>query len=248
MNGRRQREANGDPPDSTSLGKSPTQLCLTGILTRNIIAAPQVAGIIATYLSYDTDQRPWKDLTGVARVKEIIEYIQSDQSSWARVTNGVRLVWNGATKEDHDSADNRDDDEPETPSSPAPRTKALSIILQNEIDQVGNVNKWLFYVVNRGDSPLCKSDKDALSAVDAPDGSTLVDEAPWPGGEYKLTIDGLGDCAYKNGGNDAGALWCGERAIPCYEEDLKAKGEEGTKSCEVGDVAVQHHPIAYCKW
>lgn len=29
---------------------------------------------------------------------------------------------------------------------------------------------------------------------------------------------------------------------------MKAKGESGTKACETGDIVIQQHPIAYCKW
>lgn len=255
VNGQRAKDKDGNPIAGTSLCKSPT-LCLKRCSDKDVIAAPQVAGIIATYLSYDTDKRDWKDKTGVERVKEIRKYIQSDQSSWVRdKTNGIRLIWNGATKEDHNIAGDGDDSDPETPSSPPPpspppekpKTKALSIILQNEIN-VGNVNKWLFFITDRGVSPLCKAEKDALKAFDAKDGSTLVDEAPWPGGEYKLKIDGLGDCEYKNSGSDPGALWCSGKAISCREEDMKAKGEGGTKACATGDLLIQQHPIAYCEW
>ncbi|KAF2850900.1 hypothetical protein T440DRAFT_529503 [Plenodomus tracheiphilus IPT5] len=237
FNGQRAKYKNGNPIAGTSL------------------SAPQVAGLIATYLSYHTDKRDWKDKTGVERVKEIRKYIQSDQSSWVRdKTNGIRLIWNGATKEDHDSTgdgDDSDSDNPSIPPSPslspeALKTKALSIILQNEIN-VGNVNKWLFFVVDRGVSPLCRKEKDALAAFNAKDGSNLVDEAPWPGGEYKLQIEGLGGCEYKNGGNDAGALWCSEKGISCKEENMKSKGGDGTKTCATGDLSIQHHPIAYCE-
>jgi hypothetical protein len=245
----------GNPLAGTSLCKSPT-LCLKRCSDKDVIAAPQVAGIIATYLSYDTDKRDWKDKTGVERVKEIRKYIQSDQSSWVRdKPSDIRLIWNGATKEDHDSAGDGDDSDsksrlspPSPPTSPeAPKTKALSIVLQNEIN-VGNENKWLFFVVDRGVSPLCKKENDALAAFNAKDSPTLVDEAPWPGGVYKLKIQGLGDCEYKNSGNDPGALWCSGKAISCNEENMKSKGEKGTKTCATGDLSIQHHPIAYCEW
>ncbi|KAF2647256.1 subtilisin-like protein [Lophiostoma macrostomum CBS 122681] len=64
-------------------------------------AAPQVAGIIATYMGYDNV--PWdKDQTMLDRVKAIKNYIQSDSSSWARQkekNEPVKVLWNGVTKD-----------------------------------------------------------------------------------------------------------------------------------------------------
>ncbi|ORX91632.1 peptidase S8/S53 domain-containing protein [Clohesyomyces aquaticus] len=67
------------------------------------LSAPAVAGIIATYMAYN--EPPWdKSRQGVDRVKAIKDYIASDKSSWERKPNsGVNVIWNGATKEDHDS-------------------------------------------------------------------------------------------------------------------------------------------------
>ena len=75
------------------------------------IAAPQVAGLIATYLSYST--KPWDDSkTGVERVKAIRDYVTSEHSSWVRASgSNIRVIWNGATKADHGDDDDDDDDD-----------------------------------------------------------------------------------------------------------------------------------------
>jgi len=194
-------------------------------------------------------------MTGVERVEAIRKYLVSDASSWERLKDtGIRLIWNGATKEDHDNAEEESpESNPETPSDPPPpppppaATKALSIILQNTVDQVGNVNNWLFFATDRGVSALCRKEGTAIANSPAKDGSTLVDNPPWPGGTFKLRVDNM-DCEYKNDGGNAGALWCNGKAISCQEEVARGKGEAGSKACETGDVLVQQHPVVFCEW
>jgi hypothetical protein len=113
-------------------------------------AARLVAGVIATHLNYDPP--PWDgSLTGKARVQAIKDYIQSDGSSWIRKGDiNTRAIWNGATRTDHNSAGanqclaskKRQDCNTSSPSSPPALqpTKALSIILQNYIDEIQNSN------------------------------------------------------------------------------------------------------------
>ncbi|KAF2176956.1 subtilisin-like protein [Zopfia rhizophila CBS 207.26] len=66
-------------------------------------STPQVAGIIATYLTYDPP--PWDgSKQGKERVQAIKDYILSDKSSWVRKAGSdLRVIWNGATKDDHKS-------------------------------------------------------------------------------------------------------------------------------------------------
>jgi len=138
---------------------------------------------------------------------------------------------------------------PTPPASTPPQTKALSINLQNYIDQIGNVNKWFFYATDRGVSALCGKEKDAVASFLAQDGATLIDNPPWPGGTFKVKVDGM-DCEYKNDGTNAGALWCsGRGAISCQEEHAKGKGEKGSKVCENnGDSSRSQHPVVFCEW
>jgi hypothetical protein len=107
-------------------------------------AAPQVAGVIATYLSHAETSKQWDGLTGVKRVQEILKYLISDKSSWiqsgAKDPDGydLRVVWNGAKEEDHKSSGANgysDSADPEPAPAPAPapakpQGKALTVILQ----------------------------------------------------------------------------------------------------------------------
>ncbi|KAH7131789.1 peptidase S8/S53 domain-containing protein [Dendryphion nanum] len=89
------------------------------------LAAPAVAGVIATYLAYDTP--PWdSSKQGKDRVRAIKEYIKSDASSWERKP-GIRMIWNGADENAHKDATpvicKRDGQCPTKPSpSPQPST------------------------------------------------------------------------------------------------------------------------------
>lgn len=66
------------------------------------IAAPAVAGVIATYMSYD--KPPWrvKD-RNKARVHAIKDFIRSPSSPWERKL-GFNMIWNGADKGAHEGA------------------------------------------------------------------------------------------------------------------------------------------------
>ncbi|KAF2023718.1 hypothetical protein EK21DRAFT_118511 [Setomelanomma holmii] len=71
-------------------------------------AAPQMAGLIATYLSFAPISDQWKSLPGYKRVEAIKNYLMSDKSSWVRKSNtdtgeDLRVICNGAEKEDHKS-------------------------------------------------------------------------------------------------------------------------------------------------
>lgn len=53
------------------------------------------------------DPPPWKEGPEVApvdRVRNIVEYITSKDSSWPR-TEGINMIWNGAKEEDHNKAE-----------------------------------------------------------------------------------------------------------------------------------------------
>jgi hypothetical protein len=213
-------------------------------------AAPQVAGVIATYLSHAETSKQWDGLTGVKRVQEILKYLISDKSSWiqsgAKDPDGydLRVVWNGAKEEDHKSSGANGYSDSQAPT----KTKTLQVLLQNFIDPIGNVNAWVFYTADIGVSALCRNEKDAVGNFPAEDGAGLVDNPPWPGGSYKMKVEGM-DCEYKNNGNDAGALWCnGRDAISCKEEEAKGKGEKGSKVCETGDTSRTQHPVVVCDW
>lgn len=215
--------------------------------TKICTAAPQVAGLIATYLSHEPTSQQWKDLTGITRIKAIRDYLVSDKSSWER-SAGIRMIWNGAAKEDHQNAGANGGDVPPPPTQAPPpvlRNKALAIIIRNTITEADNINEWLFYLTNKGTSKVCDKGKPILTAK-APGGPSVADNPPWPGGTYELMdLDGM-KCEYKNDGSSAGALWCdGRGAIPCSADSLRAVGEKGTKQCGLG---VYDHPVVFCEW
>ena len=233
------------------------------------IAAPQVAGLIATYLSYST--KPWDDSkTGVERVKAIRDYVTSEHSSWVRASgSNIRVIWNGATKADH--GDDDDDDESpndSSPTSPSPvpsatpsrKNKALSIIFQNYIDEISNENTWLFFNSDYGESSECRLDTQAMKTVPA-DGN--VDNPPWPAGTYEMgNLIDSSSCDYLNDGTNPGSLWCqdwdapptkqGEPALP-KDREIKCKAEEvryksGAEGCSDSMMGIYRHAVVTCDW
>lgn len=204
------------------------------------------------------DQKPWDDSKqGIDRVKAIRDYLLTDRSNWARAA-GIRMIWNGAGKEDHESANTPNNLAPfqvpapdPFPTTPGPaKGKALSIILQSHQIMRPNdkntqyQNNWLFFPTDRGKLNLCRSDSEALSKPKI-EGSTkaLVDNPPSLPGSQDLKIDGT-DCTYMNNGKgNAGKLWCGANGFDCFSET------EGKKDCSEGsDTILWQRPIVHCEW
>lgn len=252
----------------TSLGK---QMSFPGSYSEltgsSNVAAPQVAGLIATYLSYST--KPWDDTkTGVERVKAIRDYVASEKSSWERAPgSGIRVIWNGADEAAH----GHDDDEespnnsappqfsPEPPPTPSRKNKALSVIFQEYMDGVYTENSWLFFKSDYGTPSLCHPDVEATKTVRVGEGD-VVDNPPWPGGTYEMNdlIDGV-DCDYLNDGANPGSLWCQDwdaesegplpkdTEIKCKEEEQRGSYE--AKVCSDGpDIRIEHHAVVTCDW
>jgi len=138
---------------------------------------------------------------------------------------------------------------PPAPPAPPPKSKALSIILQNYIYEAANENSWLFFTTSIGVSVLCHSDKDAISKAKTADDPSLVENPPWPGGIFPLKLDGM-DCDYKNDGTNPGALWCNNggdnKVIACQQDDLRWSGKEN--ECETGLWHISQHPVVFCEW
>jgi hypothetical protein len=114
------------------------------------------------------------------------------------------------------------------PPEPPKKSKALSIIFQNYIDEASNMNSWLFFRTDIGVSKLCEKDDKASLKVDAGNSDPGLYEHPgWPGGTYPLKIDGT-DCKYMNDGSNVGALFCDDKKDPieCKEDGrIKGKGK-----------------------
>lgn len=64
---------------------------------------------------------------------------------------------------------------------------------------------------------------------------------PWPGGIFKLNIEGEA-CEYKCDGTNAGRLFCPKKEIACHEDSLKSK-EEGMLRCNGYRLS---HAVVYC--
>jgi hypothetical protein len=170
------------------------------------IAAPQVAGLIATYLSYTS--KPWDDSKqSVERVKAIRDHVISDRSSWPR-QDGIRAIWNGAGENEHRSAGASgvgakppNPSTPPTPPSPPPAqaSKALAVILQRELISPAvssgfspiYKNRWLFYQTDRGVPIGCKDEKDALANAKVGGDAKMIFNAPWPSITQSLKIDDM---------------------------------------------------------
>ncbi len=191
-------------------------------------------------MSYD--QKPWDDsLTGRDRVRAIKNHLLTEDASWIRKDGSdVRIIWNGATENDHQSSS--------TDSSPQ-ATKALSIIMQNHFlqDNKGveiSDNSWLFFETDKGQSALCQQETDALLRTPM-DKNANVNNPPWPGGTYNLRINDM-DCQYKNNGANPGALWCNGNNVPvtCYEDSMKA--QQTSQNCGGDPSTYTQHSVVYC--
>ncbi|KAH8730501.1 peptidase S8/S53 domain-containing protein [Phaeosphaeriaceae sp. PMI808] len=204
-------------------------------------AAPAVCGLIATYMAYDTI--PWDEKkTNKGRVTEIRNYLRSDKSSVARGSDPiVRTIWNGVPKSDYD----------QVVISALKPSKGWFL----SIAMVSNVNShsggadvsraWKFYTAKVG-KPVgsCgETDGQEISAQsnDKPAGNSDIDNPPWPGGSFKLNIEGEA-CEYKCDGTNPGRLFCPAKQISCWEDSMKSK-KEGTLKC--GDRTL-FHPVVYC--
>ncbi|KAH7075138.1 hypothetical protein FB567DRAFT_597071 [Paraphoma chrysanthemicola] len=232
-------------------------------VTGTSYAAPQVAGLIATFLSHEPTRRQWDGFTGTQRVQAIRDYLLSDSASWMRNSDvdpgsgkQIRMIWNGAKKEDHESAgaSSNSPSPPPPPASPPPSapTKALSIIYRYVIDNGADIS-WRFYETSVGKSVQCSESK-PLQIFKTNDGFREDKTAPWPVGTFAVKVHGE-DCEYKNNGEgesketgkgNAGTLWCGGKGIACHadrERMSKKPGECGGKNSETKEYAV-----VFCEW
>ncbi|CAN9415232.1 unnamed protein product [Alternaria alternata] len=239
-------------------------------------AAPQVAGVIATYLSHAETSEQWNGLTGVKRVQEIQKYLISDNSSWiksgAKDPDGydLRVVWNGAKEEDHKSsgANGYSDSAAPEPAPAQPQGKALTVILQKAYEVTYGIDhnptigphplpkiekdiwSWRYFATDQGVSKLC--DLEALSAdVSLEKDPRDSNKPPFPTGTVEMKDLHGQDCTYKNADwGNPGTLWCSDVGIACRGENMKNDAE--MKDCgkidDAVDTTVYQQPVVVCEW
>ncbi|KAF2749248.1 hypothetical protein M011DRAFT_475975 [Sporormia fimetaria CBS 119925] len=123
-----------------------------------------------------------------------------------------------------------------TNHNPQEGPRALSIVLRQVINTsigAGTVgNKWRFYNTKQNTRVECDKDsnlwREIIPRGDPHELEKLtpsdvdIRNIPWPGGIFKLTIDGE-DCEYKCDGKGEGRLFCPGREITCHEDPEKKK-------------------------
>lgn len=111
---------------------------------------------------------------------------------------------------------------------------------------------WLFLTSDYQKGVECR--EDFLRPVDTvpweTSGTTAENGSTFPGGTRELdhVIDGQ-KCQYQNDGDDAGALWCGERVISCMDDPAdkdpnNSSSDKGNYQC--GDYTRQ--PVFVCPY
>jgi hypothetical protein len=221
-------------------------------------------------MSHEPTNKLWEGLKGIARVKAIIKYLHSDDSSWERNKDAddsgkpIRMIWNGAAQEDHHSsgangqeAPPRDEPTAPTPTPPAQKTKALSIILQKSTifnligSSVSSRWSWRFYATDQGVSVLCEENVKLLldRETEKGDPRDKFKHPPYPAGSFPVgkLVEGV-DCDYKNDGQgNAGALWCGQRRIECQADSMKDTAKD-MKPCDKNGPSISQHAVVFCEW
>lgn len=129
------------------------------------------------------------------------------------------------------------------PNPPPQEAKLLSIVLSNYVDESHYIDAWYFHVTEGGESAVCRPNDQVISSVRA-ENKPSIENPPWPGGEFPLKIDEPGDCYYKNDGSNPGALWCGEKAMPCQGDESKSSASQ---VCRNKNYKTSEHAVVVCK-
>lgn len=218
-------------------------------------------------MSYDT--MPWDNSkTGIDRVKTIRDYVFSEASSWVRPNRGERCIWNGAKKENHDSAvagpygNALESAVLGIALAALPRGKALNIVWEAYFDPHNSKNnkfRLLFFETTKDESAECQPTSKAVWSGGRKDNDGGDKDLKWLGGTYTLNnLDGV-NCEYKNDGNSAGALWCEDRHDTTTPRDKKQKTimiscrsdearVDGRKPCLMPDNLTHRTTQVYCEW
>lgn len=217
------------------------------------------ASINADSYAWITNSRYFYDLTGYFPMPP--NYKQSDESlSAEQITieqTGFTLNFGAITETtSNEEITNRLNDVlagfSNKPTSSGPsKGKALSIAMVTTVNShAGGAtlnSEWNFFTtsVGRAVGSCGETDGQKLIPTGGSDvrisGSPDTENPPWPGGAYKLNIDGK-DCEYKCDGTNAGRLFCGDKQISCAEDILKSK-PEGKLKC---GSRTTFHAVVYC--
>lgn len=148
----------------------------------------------------------------------------------------------------------RDTSSPPTntqPSTPPEPSKAVSIVLDEEI--FSSEFSWIFYGPPVGTSAVCGGEEGApgiipfeLAFNQGSQDEWDINHPPWPGGIFALTDVYGEDCEFKCDGTNAGALFCGDREVKCKADPAKYSGKDGTHACP--GTPYIHHAAVLCEW
>lgn len=193
------------------------------------------------------DPLPWDaSATDRARVQAIKDFIQTDASSWTD-TGVERVIWNGATKEDHDEIHFAPATPPSTPPhTPAPApTKELSIV--GEYVPLTSSFTWLMFSTDKGVKVECRTDTATSPKEANRDGLNPV----YPTGTSDLNFsDAQGEaCKYVNDGPNPGKLVCGTNERQCSDAPEDADpGNPGASKGEYSCDSKMRQPVFVCPY
>jgi hypothetical protein len=227
-----------------------------------------VAGVIANAMAFD--EPPWGGLVGRRRAQAIRAFIKDEERSGWRRQGGERVVWNGATRAAHESAEDDPntpdwpDEEPEPeptdapmptqapPPPPPPKREPKSLQIGYETFVTEGAEKWQAWNFFEGEQgkAVDQCSKPLLHHEGAPEVKGW--NIPFIEGEWNLRFAGYAeDCKFQGIGRkgeagDVGWLHCPERkAIKCIEDANAHSGKNGWKMCQMGGKSKAY---AYCDW
>ncbi|KAH5711875.1 hypothetical protein HBI64_042700 [Parastagonospora nodorum] len=138
-------------------------------------------------------------------------------------------------------------------NKPLPKGKSLSIAMATQVNShSGGASldaRWHFYNTPLNRAVACDDKSPEVKEL-TPQGPSDPKsnfggnhkELVWPGGSFKLDIEGA-QCEYKSDGTNAGNLYCPGRVVGCKEDRLKAT-DQGLPQC--GSSRVKFHPAVFC--
>ncbi|KAF2832144.1 subtilisin-like protein [Ophiobolus disseminans] len=243
-------------------------------------AAPAVAGIIATHMNYEPWDKSKNVKDRVKEIKRWLRTPESSwervkNSNPDKPNMQVNMIWNGADKAAHEKVGGATSNPPAPPPKPVDEGRTFVVGLEQVVEpHCTTTSPWLpndppdttctqnFYYrhffyglqnhVKEADS-LCHSKVDDWSQTNLgkESGPKWFDAPSWPGGEWKRTLWGE-EYTYKNNGQNAGALFKGDRRIDCWG-DLKQHDPKSNEWCvnnlkKNSGSSMKRRRLVTCKW